>query len=595
MMRKLSFLGMSQYVGAATCVCLAVVLLPRSIQRGAPFANPTLVGAMALAGAAVLALVVAATIAASRVLPGKAAHQVVSRYISPAFGTVAAAARFAAFALLLVLAAGLVGMAVNALTPLAVDGRLIQIPLVVVCALPALLHWRLPLAGALLAVLAASGVIIATLVTGLVREARGTVSLADLITNRAEELPGSQAIHPLGNTFVIMCFLAAVVLLVGGRIGTGRERFLGPRALSTIAGIAAVVLSGTFYLEMRLDILTVPVGLPSIVMGTAFWGSTGRIVTAIAFGFLGLVCVFVVYERLPRLLRELAFDGALPARLAAPEASRARSGVVLLVAVLAGALGVFLSTTHAGVVALVFVCFLIFTLHCAALSLRGGQILKTSERREERRAAHASRWGFAFFALAGFAVLLVTVAMQPAWTLTSLAAVAVPTAGMLIAQRGRGKMSAHLKPLDVGAGRRLPVRTHAVVLVQELNLPTLRAVTYARALRPSTLTALTVDLSESRTAALRAAWNQSQLPVGLTVLGSPTSGARGPLVDYIRFLLDTHPQDIVLVIAPKVVSTTLWHRVYLRRSVPPLFADLSYDSRLMLVQVPYQIHSGEDL
>ncbi|MDY5139637.1 hypothetical protein R6H00_10730, partial [Actinotignum timonense] len=110
----------------------------------------------------------------------------------------------------------------------------------------------------------------------------------------------------------------------------------------------------------------------------------------------------------------------LPARLAAPEASRARSGVVLLVAVLAGALGVFLSTTHAGVVALVFVCFLIFTLHCAALSLRGGQILKTSERREERRAAHASRWGFAFFALAGFLVLLVTVAMQPAWTLTSL-------------------------------------------------------------------------------------------------------------------------------------------------------------------------------
>ncbi|MDY5139430.1 hypothetical protein R6H00_09645 [Actinotignum timonense] len=79
------------------------------------------------------------------------------------------------------------------------------------------------------------------------------------------------------------------------------------------------------------------------------------------------------------------------------------------------------------------------------------------------------------------------------------------------------------------------------------------------------------------------------------MLGNPTSGARGPLVDYIRFLLDTHPQDIVLVIAPKVVSTTLWHRVYLRRSVPALFADLSYDSRLMLVQVPYQIHSGEDL
>ena len=45
----------------------------------------------------------------------------------------------------------------------------------------------------------------------------------------------------------------------------------------------------------------------------------------------------------------------------------------------------------------------------------------------------------------------------------------------------------------------LPSRNHAVVLVSKVHLPTLRAVAYAQATRPDTLTAVTVNVDDKDT------------------------------------------------------------------------------------------------
>ena len=47
----------------------------------------------------------------------------------------------------------------------------------------------------------------------------------------------------------------------------------------------------------------------------------------------------------------------------------------------------------------------------------------------------------------------------------------------------------------------LPARNHAVVLVSKVHLPTLRAVAYAQATRPDTLTAVTVNVDDKDTRA----------------------------------------------------------------------------------------------
>jgi amino acid transporter len=61
----------------------------------------------------------------------------------------------------------------------------------------------------------------------------------------------------------------------------------------------------------------------------------------------------------------------------------------------------------------------------------------------------------------------------------------------------------------------LPSRVHAIVLVSKVHKATLRAVAYARATRPSTLTAVTVDVDPDDTAAVIKEWERRAVPVKL--------------------------------------------------------------------------------
>ena len=58
----------------------------------------------------------------------------------------------------------------------------------------------------------------------------------------------------------------------------------------------------------------------------------------------------------------------------------------------------------------------------------------------------------------------------------------------------------------------LPSRVHAIVLVSKIHKPALRALAYARATRPSTLEALTVQVDEGDAAALQDEWDRRRDP-----------------------------------------------------------------------------------
>ncbi len=55
----------------------------------------------------------------------------------------------------------------------------------------------------------------------------------------------------------------------------------------------------------------------------------------------------------------------------------------------------------------------------------------------------------------------------------------------------------------------LPSRNHAVVLVSKLHLPTLRALAYARATRPDSLEAITVNVDDAETRELVHKWEEA--------------------------------------------------------------------------------------
>ncbi len=110
-------------------------------------------------------------------------------------------------------------------------------------------------------------------------------------------------------------------------------------------------------------------------------------------------------------------------------------------------------------------------------------------------------------------------------------------------------------------GVTLPSRIHGVVLVSRLHTPAMRALAFARATRPTTLTALTVQTSPEATAALLKEWGDRQIPVPLKVLDSPYREVTGPVLDYIRTMRRESPRDVICVFVPEYVVGHWWEQL----------------------------------
>ncbi|HOI02613.1 MAG TPA: APC family permease, partial [Dermatophilaceae bacterium] len=149
------------------------------------------------------------------------------------------------------------------------------------------------------------------------------------------------------------------------------------------------------------------------------------------------------------------------------------------------------------------------------------------------------------------AVVLVIVLVTKFTSGAYLVVIAVPLLCLLMREVSRHYARVRRLLASQGNPTRLPSRVHAVVLASTLHEPTLRAVAFARATRPSTLTALTVQVDEDETEALCAAWADAEIPVTLTVVGSPFRDITKPIVDYLQRIRLESPRDLVAVYLPE--------------------------------------------
>jgi amino acid transporter len=138
----------------------------------------------------------------------------------------------------------------------------------------------------------------------------------------------------------------------------------------------------------------------------------------------------------------------------------------------------------------------------------------------------------------------------------------------------------------------LPSRIHAIVLVSKVHKPTLRAVAYARASRPNTLEAITVDVDDEATANLMKAWDAADLPVPLKVLNSPYREITKPVVDYVRDLRRKSPRDVVTVYIPEYVVGHWWEQLLHNQSALRLKGRLLFTPGVMVTSVPFQLRSS---
>ncbi len=186
-------------------------------------------------------------------------------------------------------------------------------------------------------------------------------------------------------------------------------------------------------------------------------------------------------------------------------------------------------------------------------------------------------------------IVLLTKFLAGAWI--AIAAMLFIFGLMKLIRKHYDSVSAELS--DVEWDGVLPSRTHSIVLVSKLHNPTMRALAYARATRPDTLEAITVNVDEADTRALVRDWEKSDVTVPLKVVESPYREITKPVLDYVRRVKRDSPRDVVTVFIPEYVVGHWWEQVLHNQSALRLKSRLLFQPGVMVTSVPWQLNSSE--
>lgn len=189
-------------------------------------------------------------------------------------------------------------------------------------------------------------------------------------------------------------------------------------------------------------------------------------------------------------------------------------------------------------------------------------------------------------------IVLITKFTAGAWM--AILAMLVLFAVMKLIHRHYSSVERELEYADEGGDEVLPSRTHSIVLVSSLHLPTRRALRYARATRPDVLEAVTVNVDDRNTRRLVAEWEDSDIGMPLKVVASPYREITRPIITYVRRLRRESPRDVVTVFIPEYVVGHWWEQILHNQSALRLKTRLLFEPGVMVTSVPWQLTSSEN-
>ncbi len=315
-------------------------------------------------------------------------------------------------------------------------------------------------------------------------------------------------------------------------------------------------------------------------------------VTAVT-GLILVLAANTAFNGFPVLGSILARDGYLPRQLHSRGDRLAFSNGIILLAAFAILLIVSFNAEVTRLIQLYIIgVFVSFVLSQTGMIRHWTRLLRTEKEPAQRRRMMRSRvinaLGLGMTAVV-LAIVLATKVAQGAWI--AIVAMATVFAVMKAISHHYDLVRRELAASDEDGS--LPSRIHAIVLVSKVHKPTLRAVAYARASRPNTLEAITVDVEEEATAALMKAWEDAAIPIPLTVLASPYREITKPIIDYVRDVRRSSPRDVVTVYIPEYVVGRWWEQLLHNQSALRLKGRLLFTPGVMVTSVPFQLHSSE--
>ncbi|WP_026214279.1 APC family permease [Nonomuraea coxensis] len=240
--------------------------------------------------------------------------------------------------------------------------------------------------------------------------------------------------------------------------------------------------------------------------------------------------------------------------------------------------------------------FVSFTLSQTGMVIHWTRHLRTERDLRLRHQMHRSRvinfFGAVMTGLVLIVVLL-TKFMVGAW----IVVIAMPILFLMMKgiRRHYDNVAAELEIDEDYEPAMLPARNHAIVLISKIHKPTMRALAYARATRPSSLEAVTVGVEGEEARQLQEEWERRGIPVPLKMLDSPYREITQPILDYVKTLRRRSPRDVVTVFIPEYVVGHWWEHLLHNQSALRLKARLLFKPGVMVTSVPWQLHSSDRL
>lgn len=330
------------------------------------------------------------------------------------------------------------------------------------------------------------------------------------------------------------------------------------------------------------------------VAGAVFGGphSPGFFFIQATTALILVLAANTAFNGFPLLGSILARDKNLPAQLNNRGDRLAYSNGILALAVVAGALIWIYEANVTRLIQLYIIgVFTSFTLGQTGMVRHWNRALLTERDPDERRRIRRSRAINAFGGtLCGIVLVIVVLTKFTKGAYLVLIAMPILYAIMRGINKHYARVADELATEDTGLV--MPSRNHVIVLVSKVHKPTLRALAFAKATRPDTLTALTVNIDDETTRLLQAEWERHDLPIPLTVVESPFREITRPVLDYIRKLRKDRPRDLVSVFIPEYVVGRWWEQLLHNQSALRLKGRLLFQPGVMVTSVPWQLDSS---
>jgi amino acid transporter len=300
------------------------------------------------------------------------------------------------------------------------------------------------------------------------------------------------------------------------------------------------------------------------------------------------------FNGFPVLGSILARDGFLPRALHTRGDRLAYSNGILALATAAITLVLIYNASVTALIQLYVVgVFVSFTVSQFGMMRHWTRHLKT-EKNPKARAHMVRSRAINAVGLTGTGIVLVIVLASKFIYGAYLAVLAMAVVFVLMRSiRGHYDKVAHELAVGPTDARMLPSRVRAVIMVQEVNKPTMRAVNFARATRASSIEAVLVSVDDAETRAIISQWDAQQLEVPLKVIASPYREVTGPFLNYVKGIRSDNPRDVVCVYIPEYVVGHWWEQVLHNQTGLILKARLNFMQGVMVTSVPYQLASSK--